>query len=464
MRVLGLVLASMWFCGVWGQHLPVREEPLYDLGAVLLQDIPSVMGIPRDEDEWRIALRRAPDTPLRTTALWKLGERTRLTPSQGRVFATFTGYAFGKEDWETSAKATYRISGVWSVGEQALLEFVWSDVMRRGNLLGLSLPEPAPERFDTLPLARLTFRTGEWQWQFGRAPLRWAGGYSGSLLVNDTTPPVPYVKVAFPMRLPVIGRWQFEQFFASFRQSGRTVWWGGRRFERALSKQLSVSLSEAFKALQLPDGVLSQVAPYYAYQKWMTTVERGSGWFNYLAEIGVQFRLDDKNRLYLFWLTDDMRAPDFWGGRGANTPRKTALLVGARLYPNAQTRVVLEAIRTDGTRNGGVYSASGHDPRYAYAIDGYPMGHPFGANQIGFYGRLDYMHSRRWLVSLEGYNLRRFHAWYSGDRGFEFRAALRRQLSPYSFVSLHYRTRHLRNTALDPDARCGWWLEWQYRF
>ncbi|MER3559572.1 MAG: hypothetical protein C4336_09120 [Armatimonadota bacterium] len=155
MRALGLVLASVWICGVWGQHLPVRDEPLYDLGAVLLQDIPSLMSIPRDEDEWRIALRRAPDTPLRTTALWKLGEITMLSPSQGRLFAIFTSYAFGKEDWETSAKATYRISGVWSLGEQALLEFVWSDASRRERPMGLSLPEPAPERFGTLLLADL---------------------------------------------------------------------------------------------------------------------------------------------------------------------------------------------------------------------------------------------------------------------------------------------------------------------
>ncbi len=41
--------------------------------------------------------------------------------------------------------------------------------------------------------------------------------------------------------------------------------------------------AEAFKALSLPDGALSRVAPYYAYQKWMSTAERGSGWFNYLT-------------------------------------------------------------------------------------------------------------------------------------------------------------------------------------
>ena len=462
MKRLALALTGMLGWSAWSQQLPVRYDPLYDVGAALLKEPLSMADTPRALDEWQDALQNAPESRLRTVALWKLGDTERLPTGHGALFVQTHLYGYLKEDWQTPAKATYRVSGVYALGEQALLEWVWSDAPRFAPPAVVNLPEPSPEAFDTLPLARLTFRTGEGEWQFGRAPLRWAGGYSGGLLINDSTPPIAYGKVAFPLRIPLVGEWRFEQFFAQTRQSGQTVWWGGRRFERELGRRWTLSLAEAFKALSLPDGALSQIAPYYAYQKWMSTAERGSGWFNYLAEVGVQYRFGEQNCLYAFWLTDDMRAPDFWGGRGASTPRKTALLIGARLYPNPPTRVVLELVRTDGTRNGGVYGDSGHDPRYAYTLDGFPMGHPFGANQIGFYGRLDYQH-KAWLVSLEGYNLRRFHAWYGGERGFEFNASLARQVDERTLIRLRYRTRSLRNAG-DPDARCGWQLEWQQRF
>lgn len=463
MRPIALMVAWGLLGALWGQDVPVRDDPLQDLGAYLTANPLTLNNVPQSQREWQQILRNAPDSAIRTIALWKLHQAERLPKVQGKLFAQFTGYLFPNTNWETPAKATYHVSGVWVLGEQALLECVWSDAPRREPPMGLGLPEPVPERFDTMPLARLTFRTGAWEWQFGRAFLRWTGGYSGSLIVNDTTPPIAYGKVAFPVRLPLLGSWQCEQFLAQFRQSGRTVWWGGRRFERNLGRRWRLSLAEAFKALDLPDGILSQVAPYYAYQKWMSTAERGSGWFNYLAEVGLQYHLGDQNRIYVFWLTDDMRAPDFWGGRGADTPRKTALLVGTRLNLNPQTRIIWEMVRTDGTRNGGVYGDSGHDRRYAYNIEGFPMGHPFGANQVGFYGRLDYAH-QRWLVSVEGYNLRRFHPQYSGERGYELIATIAYQPNPAQLLSMRYRTRHLRNTTLEADARCGWWLEWQQRF
>ena len=458
-----------WGLALWllllpaaAQQLPVRDDSLYDLLARCVPTPASLARTPRSMDEFQrmvpFALQEEPDREGQYKASqeifrWRLGQAERLEPLHGALIATLDGFGYtANSDWATPAKGTYRVVGLFALGEQALLEMVWSDDARREN----------PSAFDAMPLARLTFRTGEWEWQLGRANLRWAGGYSGALLVNDATSPVPYARVAFPMRLPLIGEWQFEQFYAQFEQDGQTVWWSGRRFTRALNARWSLSAAEAFKALRLPSGALSQLAPYYLYQKWMSRAEIGSGWFNYLAEIGVIYQPNATDRLYLFWLIDDIRAPDFLGGRGANTPRKVATLLGIRLKPTPDTRLILEGVLIDGTENGGTYGAAGHDPRYAYFYKGLPMGHPFGANRRGLYARFEW-ERKRWFIALEGWNIGRFHNFLPGERGYQFDLQLGYQATPTSLLSLRYRTRHLRETDL-PDARCGWWLQWSQRF
>lgn len=454
---VGWVGLSFWWMllAIPAQQLPGRGDPLYDLLARLVPTPASLARTPRSLDEFTLLL----PAPSKGTAdrilRWRLGQGEPLEPLHGVLIATLDGLGYPRRsDWTTPAKGSYRVVGLWALGEQALLEVVWSDRARREGA--------NPAAFDTVPFARLTFRVGEWEMQLGRSNLRWMGGYSGALLVNDAMPPVPYARVAFPLRLPLIGEWRFEQFFAQFEQDGQTVWWGGRRFTRALNSRWSLSAAEAFKALRLPDGVLSQLVPYYLYQKWASRADIGSGWFNYLAELGVIYRLNATDRLYLFWLIDDMRAPDWLGGRGATTPRKTATLLGVRLKPTRDTRLILEGVLTDGTANGGTYGAAGHDPRYAYSYKGLPMGHPFGANRRGLYARFEWEHVR-WFFAMEGYNIGRFHQFLPGERGYQLDMQLSYQLTPTSLLSLRYRSRYLREVDL-PDARCGWWLQWSQQF
>ncbi len=454
-------LALMPLLSALAQQLPVRDDPLYDLLTHRTRAPSTLARVPRSMDEFlRIIKPLSPSGEEGTDEgadvafailQWRLRQAERLSPQRGALLLTLDGFGYPTDsDWATAARGIYRLVGLFALGEQALLEVVASDSARREGT--------NPAAFDTVPLARLTFRTGDGEWQLGRANLRWAGGYSGALLINDAMPPVPYARVAFPMRLPLLGEWQFEQFFAQFEQDGQTVWWGGRRFSRSLGSRWSLSLAEAFKALRLPDGAVSQIVPYYLYQKWMSRAEIGSGWFNYLAEIGITYRLNETDRLYLFWLIDDIRAPDFLGGRGANTPRKVATLVGIRIKPTPDTRLILEGVLTDGTDNGGTYGAAGHDPRYAYTYQSLPMGHPFGSNRRGLYARFEWERDR-WLIAAEGINIGRFHDWLPGERGYQFDLQLGYQIAPNGLISLRYRTRHLRDSSL-PDARCGWWLQW----
>jgi len=449
-QALCLALWGALVCLASAQQLPPRDDPLYDLLARQTSSASTLLRVPRSSDEFLFQS----GTAETAYAQWKLGQQKRLGDMPPLFIGVVDGFGYlGDSNWRT-AELSYRLVALVPLGEEALLELVASD--------GRRLSGGNPSAFDTLPLARLTVQSGGARWQIGRANLRWDGGYSGGLMVNDEVPPVPYANVQFDWRLPLIGTWRFEQFLAQFEQDGKTTWWGARRFSRTYGTRWQVSLGEAFKALSLPDGLTSQIVPYYLYQKWLSDARRQSGWINYFAEVGVQYQLSGAERIYLFWVIDDIRAPDFLGGRGANTPRKTALLVGVRLKPTPNTRLVLEGIRTDGTRNGGTYGASGHDPRYAYTYKALPIGHPFGANQLGFYGRLDW-EGERWVVTLEHINRRRFHDFYPGAQGSFWNLQVGYQASPSSIVVLQYRSDDLREGTTG-NPKTGWWLWFRAQF
>ncbi|MCX7992115.1 MAG: capsule assembly Wzi family protein [Fimbriimonadales bacterium] len=429
------------------QQLPTRDDPLYDYLSRTQPTPAAILRIPRSADELLPVLRNR-SRPEGQIARWKLHREPVLPQSAAVLIAELQGFAFpDRSDWRT-AEGAYRVVGAWAIDSQTLLEVVFSDARRREGL--------KPDAFDTVSYALLTLQRGEWRWQAGYASLRWLGGYSGGLLVNDEMPPVPHLSVQFPLRIPLLGEWRFEQRLSQFEQDDAVTWWGARRVERDFNTRWTLSLAEAFKALELPGGAVSQLVPYYLYQKWYSNAQRGSGWFNYLAEVGVVYKPDAENRLYFFWLIDDLRAPTAFGGSSI-TPRKVATLVGARLHPAPNTRLILEIVRSDGTPGGGVYDDSGHPPRYAYSYKGLPMGHPIGANRVGLYVRAEHENGR-WLYAVDFATLRRFHEYRPGVRGYTLDVLIGYQTTERSVFALRYRARHLRDTGA-PETRSGWYLQ-----
>lgn len=443
---------SVWLVSVGlgvssAQQLPPRDDPLYDYLARVHPTPTSLMRVPRSADELLNALGTEAHPEVQI-ARWKLNAGGTLPRDTTLSIVALHGFAYPeRSEWRT-ARGAYRIMGAWALSEHALAEIVWSDARRRagGN----------PSAFGTVPYAQLAVQVGEWRWHMGYGTLRWLGGYSGGLLVNDEMPAVPYARVQFPLRLPILGEWRFEQFLSQFEQEGEPTWWGARRIERDFGERWTLALAEAFKALELPGAAVSQIVPYYLYQKWYSDAARGSGWFNYLAEVGVVYKLDDANRVYLFWLLDDMRAPSALGGAPI-TPRKVAVLLGARLHPAPNTRLILEVARSDGTPTGGVYDNSNHPRRYAYYYKELPMGHPIGANRIGVYTRAEH-ESGRWLYAMDYTHLRRFHEYRPGVRGDTLELILGYQLTERGMLTLHYRASRLRDAGAH-DTRAGWYLQ-----
>ena len=119
-------------------------------------------------------------------------------------------------------------------------------------------------------------------------------------------------------------------------------------------------------------------------------------------------------------------------------------------------------MRSDGTPTGGVYDSSGHAPRYAYSYKDLPMGHPIGANRIGFYARAEH-EAGRWLYAVDYANLRRFHQYRPGVRGYVLGIMVGYQVSERGVISLQYRASRLRDAGA-PVAQAGWYLQAVARF
>lgn len=466
----GFGAGTPWQGELFSDVIPATD-PAYDYLATLTGTAANLRPRPLTFAEWQAHLAQLPSSSvqqgldhaspnlqhLMAVARWRAGLTARLPKETLGYTAQMFLRGFPEQtDWHT-ARGAYRLSGFAALSEEVLLEVALSDQRR--------LEGDYTAEFDLLPLARLLVRREDFQVEIGRGNLRWGSGLSGGLLVGDTTPPIHYFRFGFPLPLPLLGNWQVEQFYSEIRENGRRHWWLGRRAWRPLGLRWSLTLNEAAKALKLPNGVLTQFLPLYLYQYWMQSQVGHSGWFNYLAEIGLQYHGSQGEKAYLFVLADDLQAPNFLRRRRTVTPRKLGLLIGGQwqnwLLPGS--RWVLEALYTDGTEDGGTYGAAGHEADYAYFYKGLPMGHPIGTNRRGLYARVEWGNAR-WWFALEGWSTAPTTQQIPVVRGQRLEAELGYQLHPQSLLLVRYRTRNETRPDGVPDRRSGWWLEWSQRF
>ncbi|GBC96029.1 hypothetical protein HRbin16_01829 [bacterium HR16] len=302
---------------------------------------------------------------------------------------------------EEAPRLAWRLSGIYSLTSHADMVFSL-DTTR-------SLFEQRP----IMPWAymlQLRVHTSLGEWRVGQAPLRWGGGYSGAMLLSDTPPPMLHVDYRQPWHLGRwLGTWRYEQMVALFDEDGSRRYVMARRLSRALSPRWQISLAEAFKANKLPAGLSALVLPFYLYQHLFTwrLYDGNDQWFNYMADVQVQYRFAQQ-RLYVDLLLDDLQAPRWLTRFRYTTPRKSGVLVGYHTPLSDGGQLVVEVAHTDGDPGGGVYNFKISENRWQYrdAV----LGHPVGTNRDMLYLRLDLPLARRGYLAVEHINTRMANA------------------------------------------------------
>lgn len=302
---------------------------------------------------------------------------------------------------EEAPRLAWRLSGIYSLTSHADMVFSL-DTTR-------SLYEQRP----LMPWAytlQLRLYTSLGEWRIGQAPLRWGGGYSGAMLLSDTAPPLFYLGYRKNWRLGKrLGTWRYEQMATRFDEDGSPRYVMARRLSRALSARWEISLSEAFKASKLPAGLSAWVLPFYLYQHLFTwrLYDGNDEWFNYMADVQVQYRFAQQ-KVYVDLLLDDLQAPRWLTRFHYTTPRKSGVLIGYHTPLPQDGQFIAELAHTDGDPGGGVYSFKIPENRWLYrdAV----LGHPVGTNRDMLYLRLDLPVARQGYLAVEHVNSRRANA------------------------------------------------------
>lgn len=369
----------------------------------------------------------APENDLIARVLQEQNGSLRLTPLAQRVWSESDLLRLSTRSDTMQATAIRRlllgdgapeargVTGMaWLTGEEAprlawRLSGVYSLAPRADVVFSLDTTRSLFEQRPIMPWAymlQLRLYTSLGEWRIGQAPLRWGGGYSGAMLLSDTPPPLLHVGYRQHWHLGKrLGTWRYEQMATLFDEDGSRRYVMARRLSRALSPRWQISLAEAFKANKLPAGLSALVLPFYLYQHLFTwrLYDGNDEWFNYMAEVQVQYRFAQQN-LYVDLLLDDLQAPRWLTRFRYTTPRKSGVLVGYHTPLLDGGQFVVEVAHTDGDPGGGVYNFKIPENRWRYrdAV----LGHPVGTNRDMLYLRLDLPLARRGYMAIEHINTR----------------------------------------------------------
>jgi len=272
----------------------------------------------------------------------------------------------------------------------------------------------------------------------GELRQRWGSGYLGDMLISDNSPARPTLEIDLPFSLGyTLGSYRFTQFESEYKNSGRTIYEGGRRLEHPLGDRTTLSLEEAYTSTQFrsPDVL---VLPYYAYQKAYYPGTNEPFFFNYNFNIGVTVTPrgpDTNQRVYGQFLVDDLQAPKGLG-KGNVTPRKIGYLLGyADTLARSGTSFAVEYTHTDKQ----TYTKLPPLPTSLAWYNGdLPLGYPSGTNGNQIYARLNQRVTPRVELSLDGYNRRRASADFPAVTASAVDFALAYRLGQSQSIGLRY--------------------------
>ncbi len=272
----------------------------------------------------------------------------------------------------------------------------------------------------------------------GELRQRWGSGYLGDMLVSDNSPSRPTLEVELPFSLGrTLGAYRFIQFESEYKNSGQTIYEGGRRIEHAAGDRTTISVEEAYTSTQFrsPDVL---VLPFYAYQKIHYPNTDEPFYFNYNFNIGLAVTPRGPStpaRLYGQFLVDDLQAPKGLG-RGNVTPRKIGYLLGyADVFARSGTDFVIEYAHTDQQ----TYTKLPPLPTgLAWYNAGLPLGYPSGTNGNQVYARVGQRVTPRLELSLDGYNRPRASAAFPAVTSSAVDVAVAYRLGASQSIGLRY--------------------------
>ncbi len=292
----------------------------------------------------------------------------------------------------------------------------------------------------------------------GEIRRRWGSGYLGDMLISDDSPAKPSLEIELPFSLGrTLGDYRLTQFESEYRNSGRTIYEGGRRLEHQAGDRTSLSLEEAYTSTQFrsPDIL---VLPYYAYQKAYYPGTNEPFFFNYNFNVGVSVTPHGPGtdqRVYGQFLVDDLQAPKGLG-KGNVTPRKIGYLLGyAQAFERTGTDAVLEFAHTDQQ----TYTRLPPLPTgLAWYSGDLPLGYPSGTDANQVYLRLGQKLSSRLDVSADGYDRQRVTGNFPAPQASAVNLALAYHLGLSQSVGLRfsdYREDPYPGPALPPGYGTG---------
>ena len=289
------------------------------------------------------------------------------------------------------------------------------------------------------------------QLEIGRNYVRWGPGYSGSMILSDNSPAFDMVRFRKDVNFGwVFGRVLIDQFVSSFREFGNRYYVLGRRYEKTLSRQWNLAVSETAKTRETPNPSIL-VLPFYAYQELFIDVDPE---FNTLYSLDVTYTAGRNAQVYLEGLVDDMTAPRILDRDRFRRPRKIGYLLGAYLpdpLKNGRSSLRAEYVLVDPR----TYTATRTEfPDLEYTRDGLVMGHPIGANGSAVFLRGDYWLCKKAQLIVEYLNRSPRDSGVANAEDFErLDAYLAYDVRPWASLTARYV--RLRNAGTDNMLMIG---------
>lgn len=338
---------------------------------------------------------------------------------------------FDADKYENSETVIpYRVSGFSNLATQVFVMGTLADKEEKFY--------HSPRTGPPLDKAFIRGTDSNFTWSAGSEYFNWGPAYTGSLILSDNSLAFTQIHISKEINFgKLFGRVKVTELVSEFSYYGLTFWdhfynlgdvrcyFFGRRYEKSLSHNWHLGISETAKMNTAPDPSIL-VVPVYVYELLHNSDDAN---FNAVYALDLSYLAKNGNEFYGEFLVDDMTAPkwlphDVWYPR----PNKTGYILGfysPKVF-NQERRTTFRAeyiyIRPE------TYSATREEvPELAYTHGNYVIGSPIGSGSNALYLRGERYLSDKMSATID--YLHQFQMYPSFGYGTASRCMLSIQLS-----------------------------------